>query len=129
MIGASARNDSVARWCPAGPRRLDADFREPLATGRVADQRSGDMGVCIISTYDKQTNKRTLTTENTENQKEVNRKMQQLGDRKDRPTVESLVQQQIQDQADRIDSANALVENFDTLEYGANIDNKAFLQE
>ena len=55
--------------------------------------------------------------------------LQQLGDRKDRPTVESLVQQQIQDQADRIDSANALTENFDTLEYGANIDNKAFLQE
>jgi hypothetical protein len=55
--------------------------------------------------------------------------LQQLGDRKDRPTVESLVQQQIQDQADRIDSATALIENFDTLEYGANIDNKAFLQE
>jgi hypothetical protein len=54
--------------------------------------------------------------------------LEQLGDNKDRPTVETLVQQQIQDQVDKIDDHNTLLENFDTLEYGANIDNKAFLQ-
>lgn len=54
--------------------------------------------------------------------------MEQLGGAKDRPAIESLVQQQVQDQVDKIDSRNTLIENFDTLEYGANIDNKAFLQ-
>ena len=53
--------------------------------------------------------------------------LEQLGGNKDRPTVETLVQQQIQDQVAKIDDHNTLLENFDTLEYGANIDNKAFL--
>lgn len=54
--------------------------------------------------------------------------MEQLGGSMDKPAIETLVQQQVQDQVEKIDSRNTLIENFDTLEYGANIDNKAFLQ-
>lgn len=54
--------------------------------------------------------------------------MEQLGGSTDKPAIETLVQQQVQDQVEKIDSRNTLIENFDTLEYGANIDNKAFLQ-
>lgn len=54
--------------------------------------------------------------------------MDQLGATNDKPTVENLVQQQIQDQVDKIDTRESLIDNLDALEYGANIDNKAFLQ-